>query len=285
MKKILLIVIMCIASIFFYNITSAQLNQTHTFRTVPVTAKCLSYPDYYPISKITPAEKYLYYEGVFESFIQYLKSYNLSCDTFLEDTFAKTARRADRNGLDIIIGAYSDSALNGDFKFIYPSILDNPVHLVMLPSNIEKISKLKDLQKLKGAIDRHEQWNDFVIEQFKNFDIETLDSSEEMYRKLIDGEIDYVFTSYWYGATQMMKLGIQEFVAMSQKGMWNMPLFVAVSNSSRYKTYFVHLITEILKDPETVAKIKEQAIETLNQIKLQNQGVVPEAYILKKDNN
>ena len=64
-----------------------------------------------------------------------------------------------------------------------------------------------------------------------------------------------------------------------------MPLFVAVSNSSKNKAFLTHYFTEELKNPNTANKVKERAIELLNEIKLKNQGVVPETYILKKDNN
>ena len=285
MKKFFLIISIFVASFFCYTITSAQLNQKQQTGGQKTIIKFASYVDYFPISKIDNIKSIPSYEGVFDNFIKDMcDSYHYECQPFINNNYIQTIK-ANTDELDIVIGAYSDSNLYEDYKLIYPSILDNPVHLVMLPSNISKISKISDLKPLKGAIDSNEQWNDFVLEQFSDLDIKTMDSSEEMYRQLISGEIDYVFTTYWYGTSEIMKLGIQDFVSVSQKGIWNMPLFIAVSNSSRHQAHLEHYITEELKKEGTIEKIKNRAIEKLNEVKLNNQGVVPEAYILKKDDN
>ena len=172
-----------------------------------------------------------------------------------------------------------------DFQIISPSLIDNPVHLVMLPSRIGQISKAKDLLPLKGAIDENDKFNNFVTEQLNKFNIETVSTPQELYRKLLSGEIDYVFTSYWYGISKIMELGIQDFVAVSQKGLWNMPLFIGISDFSKKKNYLMHHITEYLKNPFVTQKIKERALEILEEIKRQNQGVVPDSYILQNNNN
>ena len=271
-------------SAFFYKLTSAQIEDDKK-GTIPDIIRFLAPLDYAPISKIyhIPTEYYYTYDGVFDTFLKdFFDENGLKHVPLATTDYVDNIKEAERNHLDFIIGVYSDSTLYKDFKFIYPALLDNPIHLVMLPANINKIKSLKDLKSLKGAICAKDQWNDYTLEQFKEFKIEQIDNSEEMYRQLINGEIDYILTTYWYGMSEIMKLGIQDLVAVSQKGLWNMPLFIAISNFSPQKTYLVHYMTEYLKNPEVIAKIKERALEVLEEIKTQNQGVVHDSYILQK---
>lgn len=286
MKKILLIISILITSLFCYTITSAQLTQKTLSKKLP-NINFTTHLDYLPLGTIrNPKSLTPSYEGIFDIFLKdWCKNYKLHCIPYSNGNYEETVKKFSDNNLDIVIGAYSDSKLYEDYKLIYPSILDNPVHLVMLPSSIAKISKISDLKPLKGAIDSHDQWNDFVLEQFDNLDIKTVDSAEELYRQLMSGEIDYVFTTYWYGMSKIMELGLQDHVSVSQKPIWNMPLFVAVSKTSRYKNFITHYLTEELKKEDTISKVKERALEKLEEIKQKNQGTVPEAYILKKDDN
>lgn len=292
MKKILLIISILITSLFCYTITSAQLTQKKISDNSITNINFTAYLDYLPLSTIhDPTSLTPSYEGIFDTFLKdWCQNYKLNCSPFSNGNYEETVKKTSNNTfsnnkLDVIIGAYSDSKLYEDYKLIYPSILDNPVHLVMLPSSIAKISKISDLKPLKGAIDSHDQWNDFVLEQFTNLNITTVDSPEELYRQLMSGEIDYVFTTYWYGMSKIMELGLQDHVSVSQKPIWNMPLFVAVSKTSRYKNFLTHYLTEELKKEDTISKVKERAIEKLEEIKQKTQGTVPEAYILKKDDN
>ncbi|MBP5399111.1 MAG: ABC transporter substrate-binding protein [Alphaproteobacteria bacterium] len=288
MKKFLLLVILILISIFCYNLTSAKINPNEPIVAKNGIIKFVTPLNYFPISKIENRQRKsdIIYEGVFDTFIDDFCGKNqISCTPFIDTNYINTIKTAEINKLDLIIGIYSDSILYEDFRFIYPSLLDNPVHLVMLPSRIGEITSLKDLKPLKGAINSNDQWNDYILEQFKQFNIEQIDSSEEMYRKLISKEIDFVFTTYWYGISEIMRLGIQDFVTVSQKGLWNMPLFIAVSNYSPKKNYLIHYLTEYLKNPTVTQKIKARAIEVLEEIKTQNHGVVPDSYVLQKDAN
>ena len=284
MKKFIFLTAIIITSFFCYSLTSAKLKTLQQVSTVRYTA----FPDYYPISQITKLSKIKgnIYQGVFDNFISDISAVNnLNFQIYLDDDYIQTIRSAETNNLDIVIGIYADSKLYDDFQIITPSLIDNPVHLVMLPSRIGQIREAQDLLPLKGAIDENDKFNNFVTEQFKKFNIETVSTPQEAYRKLMSGEVDYIFTSYWYGISKIMELGIQDLVAVSQKGLWNMPLFIGISDFSQKKNYLMHHITEYLKNPIVTQKIKERALEVLEEIKKQNQGVVPNSYILQNNNN
>jgi len=192
--------------------------------------------------------------------------------------YEETIRIGAKGAVDIALGIYSDTSLYEEWKIIYPAVIDNPVHLVMVPSRISEVKSIDDLKNLKGAIDSRDHFNDFVTDQLQNFNLEKLDNSEEIYRKLISGEIDYVFVTYWYGMAEVLKLGVQEMVSFSKKSIWNMPLFLGVSKMSQNRRFFSHQLTEWMKDDAKREKFKQRIIEALQQLAEENRGKVPLTY-------
>ncbi len=198
--------------------------------------------------------------------------------TYCFRNYEETIRIGAKGAVDIALGIYSDTSLYEEWKIIYPAVIDNPVHLVMVPSRISEVKSIDDLKNLKGAIDSRDHFNDFVTDQLQNFNLEKLDNSEEIYRKLISGEIDYVFVTYWYGMAEVLKLGVQEMVSFSKKSIWNMPLFLGVSKMSQNRRFFSHQLTEWMKDDAKREKFKQRIIEALQQLAEENRGKVPLTY-------
>lgn len=241
-----------------------------------------SFEDYYPVGQMSSG----HYEGILDEFLNDFKNYaNFSTETYHEGDYITTIRRSIKGRADIILGIYADTSLYADLKYIYPAAFDNPVHLVMLPSNAHKIKKIDDLKELKGAIDSREYWSDFVNNQLSNFKLEKFDNSQELYAKLMSGEIDYIFTTYWYGSIEMMKLGIYDLVTISKKSIWGMPVFIGISKASYEKDYLSHNLTQWLSKPEVTNKIKQRAISILKATEEKYRGTVPLTYTSNNPNN
>ena len=152
----------------------------------------------------------------------------------------------------------------------------------MLPSKIATVKKISDLKNMKGAIDSREYWSDFVKDQMQNFNLEKIDNSYDLYGKLLRGEIDYIFTTYWFGSIEMMKLGVRDLVTLSKKSIWNMPVFIGISKISMERDYLSHNLTQWLSRPEIREKIKNRAIEILQKVEEETRGTVPPSYILEQ---
>lgn len=281
MKKFWITMLLAAITIFSCRFAAAQV-QFGVPKTISSSIlRTVGFTDYYPLGRTTSG----HYEGLFDEFLKDFRTFaNFTAENFRDDDYVETIRRGAKGRADIILGMYSDTAIYADLKFIYPAAIDNPVHLVMLPSRIGEIKKISDLKNMKGAIDSREHWSDFVHDQMENFNIEKVDNSYDLYGKLMRGEIDYIFTTYWFGTAEMLKLGIQNLVSVSKKSIWSMPVFIGISKVSMEREYLSHNLTQWLGRQEVRDKIKERAIEILRQIEEENKGTVPPSYTLNNPN-
>ncbi len=281
MKKFRKTLLLAVLAVFLGHTAAAQVQFGVPKKISSSILRTASFPDYYPLGRTTSG----HYEGLFDEFLLDFRTFaNFTAELFRDDDYVETIRRGAKGRADIILGMYSDTSIYGDLKFIYPAAIDNPVHLVMLPSRIGEIKKISDLKNMKGAIDSREHWSDFVRDQMENFNLEKVDNSYDLYGKLMRGEIDYIFTTYWFGMAEMMKLGVQNLVTVSKKSIWNMPIFIGISKISVEREYLSHNLTQWLSKPEVRNKIKQRAIDILHQIEEENKGTVPPSYTLNNPN-
>ena len=279
MKNLCKILSLAAFTILFATVVTAQV-QFSVPKSMTTKAIYISFfDDYYPLGK----EEQDKYSGLFDTFLRdFEQSAQFTNYVYHTDDYEVTIRTGAKGRSDILFGMYADTSLYEDWKFIYPAAVDNPVHLIMLPERVGEIKSIDDLKSMKGAIDSREHWSDFVKDQLSAFDIETIDNSYDLYGKLLRGEIDYIFTTYWFGMIEMMKLGVNDMVSVSKKSIWNMPVFIGVSKISRERDYLVHNLTKLMQTQEVRDKIKARGIEILEEVKQATQGVVPPSYVLEQ---
>lgn len=275
MKKVIAIIVLVI-SVFIFSqraVSQIQIGPTLNFKGTGYSV--VPFYNYFPLS----GDNYCKQGGIFEDILKEITlQITFQPYFYCNGKYEETLRTGAKGSADLALGIYSDTSLYEDWKIIYPAAIDNPVHLVMAPERISEVKTIDDLKKLKGAIHANDHFNDFVAEQLQNFNLEKIDNSEELYRKLITGEIDYIFITYWYGKAEALKLGVNNMISFSKKSIWNMPLFLGVSKMSVARKYFSHTLTEWMKDDETREKIKQRAIELLQQTAEENRGKVPLTY-------
>ncbi|MDO4183659.1 MAG: hypothetical protein Q4D11_00235 [Rhodospirillales bacterium] len=275
MKKVIAIIVLVISVFIFSQRAVSQIQIGPTHKLVGDRLLVTPFYDYYPIS----SEKLCGLGSVFDDILLQMSAIvSIKPQLYCNYDYETTIRKGAKGASDLALGIYSDTSLYEQWKIIYPAALDNPVHLVMIPERIPEVKTIDDLKKLKGAIHANDHFNDFVTEQLQNFDLEKIENSEELYRKLITGEIDYIFITYWYGKAEALKLGINDMVSFSKKSIWNMPLFIGVSKLSVGRDFLSHTLTEWMKDDEIREKIKQRAIQLLQQTAEENRGKVPLTY-------
>ena len=186
-----------------------------------------------------------------------------------------------RGEIDLILGIYYDTDIYHGIEYVYPSILNNPMSVVMMPNRITEVRSMDDLKKLKGGMDSREHLADYVTNTMKNYNIVYTDNSEDLYKKLFTGEIDYVFTSYYYGIVQTSRLGIRRQVAFSKQSLWDMPLFIGISKTSKLRKSLYSTFTRMLKNDQYRKDLEQHLIQTLQQVEQQNLGVVPPSFAKK----
>ena len=278
MKKI----VTCAAVAFLFSVLAASAGAQVEFEKIKSRTQeklqVTGFFDYYPFG----AYENNVYSGAFRPFIEYFANEGKYVLDFLpvtmnyEDTVREVAKKAEA---DILLGMYSETSLYADMKFIYPAAIDNPIHLVMLPSSMGRVRSTADLQNLKGAVHAKERFSDYVKAQLDKLKLERIDDSYELYGKLIRGEIDYVLTSIYFGTIETAKLGLRHQVAFSKQSLWTMPVFIGISKSSFHREYLSHTLSQMLSKPEIRAKIKQDMTDIVNKVIEKSAGTVPPTYL------
>ena len=242
--------------------------------------KITSFLDYPPFGEVVAndydlPQMYTVYDQFIEDFAQknhYVTSYifNKKYKDLVMDIL--------RGEIDLILGIYYDTEQYKGIEYVYPSILNNPMAAVMMPNRINEVHTMDDLKNLKGGMDSREHLADYVTKAMKNYNVVYVDNSEELYRKLFTGEIDYVFTSYYYGIVQTSRLGIRNQISFTKQSLWDMPLFLGISKTSMLRKSLYSTFTRMLKNDQYKKDLEKHLMETLQKIEQQNAGVVPPSF-------
>ncbi len=245
--------------------------------------KVTSFLDYPPFGEVVKSEYSLpKMQTIYNKFIEdYAKDNHYDLSYIIDKSYKNLVMDVLRGEIDLILGIYYDTSIYTGIEYVYPAILNNPMSAVMLPNRINEVHKMDDLKKLKGGMDSREHLADYVTKAMKNYDVVYTDNSEDLYRKLFTGEIDYVFTSYYYGIVQTSRLGIRKQVSFSKQSLWDMPLFIGVSKTARYRKSLYSTLSKMLQNPQYKEDLQKHLIATIQETERKNIGVVPPAFIKK----
>lgn len=242
--------------------------------------KVTSFLDYPPFGNVYIYKSLPKLSTVYQQFIEdYAKENNYDISYVINKPYPKLVMDILRGEIDVILGIYYDTKIYNGIEYIYPSILNNPMTVIMLPSRINEVKKMDDLKNLKGAMDSREHLADYVKSALKNYNIKYYDNSEKLYEQLFTGEVDYVFTSQYYGMVETSKLGIRNQVSFAKQSLWDMPLFIGISKTSHLRKPLQATFQKLMKNPQVKKDLEQYLIKTINQIQEENKGVVPPAYI------
>jgi len=195
-------------------------------------------------------------------------------------TSAQDAATSTRQGkVDVFFGAYYASDMFEGLDFVFPAVLNNPVHLMMTPDKISQIQNLDDLKNLKGVYSQEETFSDYMLKNFENLGVQGVSSTDEAYRMLILGEADYMLGSSYYNRICLAQKGLKGYIAFSKTPLWNMPLFFGVSKASKNSKQFSAYFKKMLSNENFKIKVLQDLKQTIEEIETQSQGVVPPMYV------
>lgn len=237
---------------------------------------CTTYSDYFPFGyyEIDFRQRKVF-KSVFEDILQ---EYNIPPKNFCSyrhiDLLQEATLEMKSGKVQLFMGAFY---LPDDFDFIYPALLNNPVHLMMLPDKIDGIHHVEDLKKLKGIYLQNEPFSPHIINIFKQLSLTSVDNVDDAYRRLLIGEADYMLGSYFYQYPQVLERGLKGYIAFSARPLWNMPMFFALSKSTKnakeIHEYFRRIINKSFQE-----KIMQRIKELIEQKEQQTIGIVPPTY-------
>ena len=280
MKYFIRIFCLCIAITFFTKQSCALVKEKNTDAQQGLISYT-SFLDYPPFGKL---DKQRQLETIYQPFIDVLSDGNKrSIQYVVEDTYEKAIFEVVSANIHILLGVYYDTEMYRGIQLLYPSIVNNPIVPVTLPDSDVIITSKSDLEKLKGAIDSREYFSDYVSKELKKLNVQEFDNSEKLYEQLFIGNIDYILTSRYYGALEQAKMGIRDMVQMAKTPIWDMPLFIGVSDIEKSKLLQkkVKKIKKILKEQneDLREKINRLIVEKIHQADEASIGVVPPSFV------
>lgn len=191
------------------------------------------------------------------------------------DEIINAMRRGD---LDVFLGAYHETKMFKGLQLIYPAVINNPITVFMLPARINEVKSVNDLKKLKGVRHANEFFSDFVEEKLQEFNVEKVDTSYKLFEKLFTKQADYIVAGQYFGLIEASKLGLRSQVSVAKQALWQIPMFVAISQLSRNRTALTNIFNEHLKNPKNLEAIRQNIIALVNQAEIDAEGIVPPTF-------
>lgn len=240
-----------------------------------------SFSDYAPIAYFHKPKKNLgHLQTIFSEALEKLATqsyWNLFDQNF--DSFESAQKAFEKGEIDLFLGNYYDDNERRYADYIYPAVLNNPIHVIILPRNQEKIKTTEDLKNLKGVYVATEHFSGYMLNNFKLYNISPVASALEAYEKLFTGKIDYIIGSYYYNYVQASLLGLKNEVVFSKAALWNMPLFLLVSKASKYNERFKRTLSKYVMNPAFKAMVEKSLRDKVREFEIIGQSVVPPSFV------
>ena len=235
------------------------------------------YPPFGYIKKNNQNEDVL--GSIFKSILDNMAIDNNWTPTYvLYKDYTRQVLEVKRGNIDVILGAYHDTTLYNGIELIYPAAIINPITVFMLPNRINEVKSTEDLQRLKGVRVKHEVYSNFVEKQLLNYNIESVDTTYELFEKLFTKKADYILIGQYYGLIEASKLGLRNQISIARQTLWQMPMFIGVSKLSHYRKMLVQKITQHLSVPANIEAIRQKVIQMVDKAEIDAQGVVPPTF-------
>lgn len=286
MKKILLTVFLVLLYSFFAYRSFAFVRYEDKHPKKITELEMTGYIDYAPFGFVDHPDEIVYgsFHTVFQPMIDaFIKDANLKMHYSLQQrTFDDLAQKVRQGDIDFLVGAYYQTELFKGLDLIYPAAIYNPITVFMLPNRINEVKSTADLKKLKGVRNTNEFFSDFVEQKVAELNPIEVSSSYQMFEKLFTREADYIITSYYYGMFEAIKLGLRYQVAPAKQTLWNIPMFVGVSKTSRHRDLISRYLTNYLNNKDNREAIKQYLQTMIEEFEKKYSGVVPPTFGLDK---
>lgn len=239
-----------------------------------------SFPDYYPFSYTEKQRENKFLVTVFNKGMELFSKtgdYELSFVPIADyDQAVNDVRRGE---IDVLLGMYFDTKLYSGLEYLYPAALNNPVHVAMLPHNLDKVATTEDLKNLRGLYIEKEHFSDYMLNNFKKYNIKPIDTAYHAYEQLFTGQADFIAGSYYYNYAQICKLGLKDYVTFSKNPLWNMPLFIGVSKAAKNHNKLNILLRRFIVTEGFKQSMAESLKQAMRDVEMQSQGIVPPKFV------
>lgn len=286
MKKILLTVFAIASLTAAFRQASAFVRYEDKHPKKVTEVHMTGYIDYAPFGYVDNPNTLVYgkFHTLFQPMIDYIiKEANLKMHYDLQQrTVDDLIQKVRAGDIDFMVGAYYETEKFKGLYLLYPAAVYNPITVFMLPNRINEVKSTEDLKKLKGVRNVDEAFSDYVEKQLEPLNLIEAENSYDMFEKLFTKKADYIVTSYYYGMIEATKLGIQKQVAPAKQTLWNIPMFVGVSKTSRHRDLIAKRLTSWLHNAENLKVLQASLQQMIKEIEQKYAGTVPPTFGLEK---
>ena len=245
------------------------------------------YINYAPFGWVDNPDGVVYgqFHTVFQPMIDtFIKEANIKMHYDLQQkTFDDLAQKVRQGDIDFMVGAYYQTEMFKGLHLLYPAAMHNPITVFMLPNRINEVKTTDDLKKLKGVRYTGEYFSDFVEKKVAELNPMEVDTIYQMFEKLFTKEADYIISSYYFGMLEAIRLGLKKQIAPAKEALWNIPVFVGVSKTSRNRELISKRLTKDLNETQNTDMLKRNIQNVINDFEKKYEGVVPPTFGLDKD--
>ena len=245
------------------------------------------YINYAPFGWVDNPDGVVYgqFHTVFQPMIDsFIKEANIKMHYDLQQkTFDDLAQKVRQGDIDFMVGAYYQTEMFKGLHLLYPAAMHNPITVFMLPNRINEVKTTDDLKKLKGVRYTGEYFSDFVEKKVAELNPMEADTIYQMFEKLFTKEADYIISSYYFGMLEAIRLGLKKQIAPAKEALWNIPVFVGVSKTSRNRELISKRLTKYLNETQNTDMLKRNIQNVINDFEKKYEGVVPPTFGLDKD--
>jgi len=241
-----------------------------------------SYSDYFPFGYKTNQRSVDTLSSVFKDSLLELLPQNKTLMSFRHyPTLKDTIYNLNDGKIDVFLGAFYATESFNNLDFIFPSVLNNPIHLIMVPNKISQVKKASDLKALKGIYLENEMFGDYMLKTFQNLNMTPVENADKAYEALLTGQADFILGSYYYHYAQIVERGLKEYVAFSSTPLWNMPMFIALSKNIQDRKEIHEYFKRLASSDGLKNTILNHIKKLISEKEQQSLGVVPPMYVRK----
>lgn len=260
--------------------SSAQTLASTTQESRKSIIKVTSFPDYFPFSHVLENYKFPKLKTVFdESLENFAKHGNYEIERIAETDYNKSVHNVRRGNIDLLLGIYYSTQQYSGLDYLFPAVMHNPIHVAMLPANIQKVNNLDDLKKLKGIYAQNEHFSDYMLNNFKNLNITPVATSYDAYEQLFTGKADFIVGSYYYNYAYVLDIGLKDYVSFSKKSLWNMPLFLGLSKASKISGKLKTTLNDYIVSDEFITTVEQSLHNIMREREKDSLGRVPPKFV------
>ncbi len=157
-------------------------------------------------------------------------------------------------GVDMLVGLYYEPKLMlAHHQYIHPAYFQNIFTVAFLKGKEKQIKSFNDLIGLKGVVRTDENFYSYIFPILpKELDIKQVPDSKQAFSKLLNGEVDYIFSSPYSIEAEARRYKLNTDIKIMPISLINQELFAIFSSRSHCQNLYKILASRFQKKRDNI---------------------------------